>query len=87
MELPKAILDRMPLQERRHWAVLKYKHETAASDMLKVQAEYCAMAHRNKHDRRLKIMADRGYKYEKLSFEAHYKLNENYFLYTKKYFF
>jgi hypothetical protein len=86
MDLPDHIYNRMSLQERKHWTILKYKSDTLQSDMLKIQAEYSEMACYNSKDRRLPLIADRGLKYENRAFAAYEKLQSYFMFYHSKYY-
>ena len=85
MELPHNVHQRMSIQERKHWSVLKYKDNLLKHNMLKVQGDYCEMARYNPNDRRLPLIADKGFKYESLAIAAAEKLKNFYDFYSLKY--
>jgi hypothetical protein len=86
--LAKSILGKLLDSEAKKLTKLQEKSDNLGKEMLKYQSEYVVAAKKgNTDDVVLRKMADKGFKYEKLAFEAVDKLNEYKDFLTKKYIY
>ena len=72
--LPKHILAKLTEAEHKKLDMLQEKSDVTGADMVTYQADYVKAARKNPTDPRLPKLADKGFKYEKLAFEAVDKL-------------
>jgi hypothetical protein len=85
--LAKSILGKLLDSEAKKLTRLQEKSDNLGKEMLKYQAEYVVAAKKgDSTDTKLRKMADKGFKYEYLAFEAVDKLNEYKDFLTKKYY-
>lgn len=68
--LPKSILKKLSTSETRKLKSLKDKSDKLGKEMVRVQANYVIAFRRNRTNKRLPKMADKGFKCEKIAFEA-----------------
>ena len=84
--LPKSILAKLLDSEAKKLTKLQEKSDNLGKEMLQYQSEYVIAARKgNSPDAKLRKMADKGFKYEYLAFEAVDKLNYYKDFLTKKY--
>jgi hypothetical protein len=84
--LPKSLLSKLVEKEIKQLQKLQGESDNLGKEMVKYQAEYVvAFRKGDSTDGVLRKMADKGFKYEKLAFEAADKLNEYKDFLIKKY--
>jgi hypothetical protein len=67
--LPKSLLSKLAEKEVKQLQRLQEKSDHLGKDMVKYQAEYVVAARKgDSTDAKLRRMADKGFKYEKLAF-------------------
>ncbi len=74
-QLPKYITQQLTPAETRLLNRLQVKSDSLGETMLKHQSAYVIAFRKNKSDKRLPALADKGFKYERLAFDAVDKLN------------
>jgi hypothetical protein len=74
--LPKYILSKLTPQEAKKLKALQEKSDALGHEMVSVQAEYVKAARKNPTDSKLPKIADKGFRYEALAFEAADRVNE-----------
>lgn len=74
--LPKSILERLISSEAKKLTKLQESADNLGKEMVKYQSDYVVAARKGAADTVLRKMADKGFKYEYLAFEAVDRLNE-----------
>jgi predicted NUDIX family phosphoesterase len=72
----KYIFEKMKDSEKKKLQSMYDKEEKLFNEMLKHQAMYVEKSKKNENDPKLKQYADKGFKYEFLTFEMNDKINE-----------
>jgi hypothetical protein len=83
--LPKYILAKLTHAEHKKLETLQDKSDTAGADMEMYHADYVKASRNNLSDPRLPKLADKGFKYEFLAFQAGDKVTAYKNLLRKKY--
>jgi hypothetical protein len=83
--LPKYILTKLTDAEHKKLEILQDKSDKAGADMEMYQADYVKAYRKDPNDTRLPKLADKGFKYEFLAFQAGDKVTAYKNLLRKKY--
>ncbi len=75
-KLSKKILAKLSTTEMKKLTKLKDKADKLFEKMRKCQADYVILSRKNRFDKRLPKMADKGFKYEKMTSDAYDKVKE-----------
>ena len=74
--LSKAIIDKLSPAEAKKLKSLQEKWQKMYNEMIKAQSAYSMAFRKDSSDKNLLKLADKGFKYEKLTFEARDNLNK-----------